>query len=419
MTEFSHKRVTVLGLNSSGFYSARLLHDLGARVFVSECKETARIRQYAKELAEFSIPYEIGGHTQKKIQESDCVVLSPGIALNAEPVQWARQRNIPVMSEIELAYRMCPAYIIAITGTNGKTTVTTLIGDVLKKAQKNVFVAGNIGTPFTAVVQKMKAADYVSLEMSSFQLETIHNFHPRISVLLNFTPDHLDRYANLDEYLSAKKRIFLNQTKNDTVILNYADETLRRLANDVSAHVVFFNAEDAERYPQLNPNELAVMKVAEAVGIDVRMCQDVFSHFEGVEHRLEYVRTLRGVEIINDSKATNIDSTRWALSTLEKPIVLIAGGRDKGADFTVLRDLFKRKVKSLVVFGEAKRKIHDALSSVVSVEECNDITEALQQALAGAAEGECVLFSPMCASFDMFTNFEERGCIFKEIVHAL
>ncbi|MDD5618256.1 MAG: UDP-N-acetylmuramoyl-L-alanine--D-glutamate ligase [Candidatus Omnitrophica bacterium] len=420
MMDFKGKRTVVLGLGISGLASAKLLKNLGASVFVSDKNESTKSKELSRQLTNLSIPFELGKHTKQKIEETDYIIVSPGVPSNCEPIQWAKNKNIEVIGEIELGYQFCRAPIIATTGTNGKTTVTTLIGRILEATGKKSFVLGNIGKPFTAEVDKIKSSDFVSLEVSSFQLETIKEFRPKISLILNFTPDHLDRYKNLNEYLEAKKRIFLNQRGDDFVVLNYADSNLSNLANETKAKVVFFGGgKSGFDENKFNPNQLAVLKVAEILGLDLNICFKALSEFKGIEHRMEFVANIGGVDFVNDSKGTNVDSTIWGLKNSVKPLILIAGGRDKGSDFTVIKDLVNKKVKHLVLFGEAKEKIKKALGAIVQTSEAKNIEEAVNISFNQAENGDCVLLSPMCASFDMFSNYEERGRIFKDIVRNL
>jgi UDP-N-acetylmuramoylalanine--D-glutamate ligase len=420
MIDFRGKNVVVLGLGISGLASAKLLKNLGAKVFVSDKSEGDKQKELSLQLSSQSIPFELGKHTRSKMERANYLIISPGVPYNCEPLQWARKRNREIIGEIELGYQFCPAPIIAATGTNGKTTVTTLVGRILEKAGKNAFILGNIGKPFTAYVDKIKAQDFVSLEVSSFQLETIKEFRPKVSLILNFTPDHLDRYKDLTEYLQAKKRIFLNQKGDDFIVLNYADDYLRPLANETKAKVLFFGAgKSGYDESKFNPNQLAVLKVAEALNISLDVCLEVFKEFKGIEHRMEFVANVDGIDFINDSKGTNVESTIWGLKNSVKPVILIAGGRDKGSDFTTIRDLIKDKVKYLVLLGEAKEKIKKALADLVETSEAEDMNHAVHIAFIKASAGDCVLLSPMCASFDMFSNYEERGRVFKSIVNGI
>jgi len=420
MINFKGKDVVVLGLGLSGFSSAKLLKRLGAKVFVSDKADSVKQKDLALELKKIKIDFELGKHSRETIERANYLVISPGVSLDCEPVKWAKNKNIEIIGEIELGYQYCPAKIVAITGTNGKTTVTTLIGRVLKESGKNVFVLGNIGKPFTAYVEEIKEGDFVSLEVSSFQLETIREFRPKVSIILNFTPDHLDRYKNIGEYLKAKKRIFLNQKSDDFVILNFSDPNLRPLTKATAAKVLYFGSgKSGFDEKKFNPNQLAVLKTAQALGVNLDICLKVFKEFKGIEHRMEFVSNINGIDFINDSKATNIEATIWALENSLKPVILIAGGRDKGSDFTTVREILKQKVKNLVLFGEAKSKIKSALDNILKIDEAKDIYEAVHLSFKQAKEGDCVLLSPMCASFDMFFNYEERGNIFKDIVHNL
>lgn len=411
---FKNKKITVVGLGRSGYASASLLCDLGAGVSVTDKNINETIRSYADKLESKHIEIELGKHSQEFIKDKDLIVLSPGVDNQAQPVVWAESLHIPIISEIELAWDLCPATVIAITGTNGKTTVTTLIGRIIEAWGKCVYICGNIGNPFTGEVSFMRTSDYVSLEVSSFQLERIDKFKPKISVILNFTRNHLDRYKDMQDYLEAKKRIFMNQDKSDYLVLNYRDPTLRKLTKEAKAKIVYFNESD-----NLNPNHSAVMTVANILGIDKKICLSVLSDFKGVEHRLEYVDQLNGIEFINDSKATNVDSTIWALNNIDKPIILIAGGRDKGLDFTILRGLIGTKVKRLVLIGEAREKIRKALDGILPIDEVGSLESAVDIAWLQAKQGDAIILSPMCASFDMFANFEKRGNCFKEAVRNL
>lgn len=417
MMSYRGKKVTVVGLARSGIAAARLLNSLGARVRVTESQDTNALRQAAEELRSEGISVEIGAHTADFLEGADLLVVSPGVRPDALPVVRARESGIDVIGELELASSVCPATIVAITGTNGKTTTTTLVGEVLKAAGLNVFVLGNIGRPFSSSVLSTRSGDFVVLEISSFQLETISDFHPKVAVILNVTPDHLDRYAGVAQYLEAKKRITINQGQDDWLILNHGDEALRALVHETRARVRFFNQEKNEG--GFDQNQMAVLAVADALGIECRLCLKIFKDFKGVEHRMEFVRELNGIVFINDSKATNIDSTTWALNNIKRPVVLIAGGRDKGSDFGSIGPLVRQKVKSAVLVGEVSDRIADAWKGVLPFVLAETFEEAVTQAYRKASAGDCVLFSPMCKSFDMFTDYEHRGRIFKEIVNKL
>ena len=410
----------MVGLARSGAAVSRLLRDLGSQVYVTDSADNDRLRLLAEDLKRRGIYLETGGHSLDFIRNKDLVVSSPGVSNKSQALLWADELKIPVVSEIELSWSLCPATVIAITGTNGKTTVTTLLGKVLETADRRVWTLGNIGKPFAQEVMNMHSDDFVSLEVSSFQLERIIAFKPKVSVILNFTRDHLDRYGDMPEYLAAKKRIFMNQSRDDYLVLNYDQPILRGLAKESKAKVIFFNARRATQdAPHLNPNHYAVMAVAKIFGISEARCMEVFRNFKGVEHRLEQVRTINGIEFINDSKATNVDSTVWALQGMHKPTILIAGGRDKNSDYRLISDLIKQKVKLLMLIGEAREKIRTAFKGLLSIEEASSLEEATQKSFKRAHGGDCVLLSPMCASFDMFEDYEQRGRVFKEIVNKL
>ena len=398
----------------SGLASANLLFDLGAKVSVTDANDNESTRRNAAQLKSKEIKLELGRHTREFIQGQDLVILSPGVPDTALPVTWADSLKIPVISEIELAWTLCPAEVIAVTGTNGKTTVTTLIGLILAASSAKVFTCGNIGNPFSGEVEKMQAGDYVSLEVSSFQLERVNKFRPKISVILNLSRNHLDRYKGMEDYLAAKKRIFLNQGKDDYLVLNQEDEAIRRLAQETKAQVSYFS-----KSKDFNPNQAAVLAVGKILDIDEQIILKVLKEFKGVEHRMEQVAEIKGVKFINDSKATTVDATIWALRNLSGPVLLIAGGREKGNDYALIRDLLREKVKEMILIGEAKKKIKDALNGALSLGEAADLPQAVAMAFQKARSGDTVLLSPMCKSFDMFTDYEERGRVFKTAVVGL
>lgn len=410
------KKITVVGLGRSGFSAAGLLADLGAGVSVTEADDSDDIKNKVRHLRDRGVAVEVGGHTRDFIKNRDLVVVSPGVNFNAAPILWAEEEKTTIISETELASSLCRAPIVAITGTNGKTTVATLTAEVLKRAGKKVFLCGNIGNPLSGEVAKIAEDDIVVLEVSSFQLERTIEFKPKVSVILNVTIDHLDRHRNFDEYLRTKAKIFVNQDREDWTVLNYNDSCVKKLADETKARVVFFRENEV---PDFDQNHLAVMAIGSLFAVDEIEVRKVFATFKGVEHRLEYVTTIDGIKFINDSKATNVESTRWALRRSTRPIVLIAGGQDKGSDFTLVRDLVREKVKRLILVGSATQKISSALMGAVPIEAAHTIEEAVHLAHRAAEQGDCVLLSPMCASFDMFKNFEERGRTFKEAVRKI
>jgi UDP-N-acetylmuramoylalanine--D-glutamate ligase len=411
---FKGKKILVVGLGRSGRASSSLLLNLGAKVFITEKDINEKLKEIALQFKSKGVEVELGRHTKDFLKGKDLVVLSPGVDDRNLIVEEAERMGIPIISEIELAFMVCPAKIIAVSGTNGKTTVTSLIGRCLEEANKTVYVCGNIGIPFSSLVLQMKKDDFVSLEVSSFQLERIVNFKPYISVLLNFSPDHLDRYRNLEEYLEAKKRLFLNQDSQDFAVLNYDDPYIREIAKIVKAKVVFFRNND-----RINQNFSAVEKVAQILGIDKEKIDNVFSNFKGIEHRLEYIGEFKGRIFINDSKATNVESTIWALDNLNPPIILIAGGRNKGLNFEKIKGKILEKVKLMVLIGESKEILRKEFKDIVKIKEADSLKEAVEIAFNQSHPKDTILLSPMCASFDMFANYEERGNVFKQIVKDL
>lgn len=418
---FKNKIITVVGLAKSGQAAARLASEGGAHVRVTEgCQADAVSSKFREWMNKKGIVQEFGGHTPDFIKGSDFVVLSPGVRLDTLVVQWAIEQKIPVIGELEFAYYFCPCPIVAVTGSNGKTTVTTLIGRVLREGDKKVFVGGNIGTPFSDEVLDLTPEHIAVLEVSSFQLETIKHFRPYVAVFINISQNHLDRHADMDEYLNYKMRIFENQTQGDFAVLNACDERIVTASNRVPSKVQWFNGDDQKKQTGYrNPNFLAVDMVASVFGVHPDFCKKVFSEFVGLEHRMEIVRRVNDIVFINDSKSTTTEATRWALTQFNQPVVWICGGRDKNLDFSVLREIVKEKVRAVVAIGEAAGKVKSCFSDLVNVVCPADFKGAVKQAHALAHSADAVLLSPMCASFDMFDNFEHRGQEFKRIVKEL
>ncbi len=411
---FKNKKVAIVGLARSGLACANLLFDLGARVKITDNQDNDSTRAFASQLKSPSIKHELGKHTEEFIRGSDFVVISPGVSDTALPLAWARQEHIPVVSEIEIAWILCSAPVIAVTGSCGKTTVTTLIGKILQAAGKMAFVCGNIGNPFCGEVAKIKPDDFVVLEVSSFQLEAIDKFKPKISVILNLSRNHLDRYNNMEEYLAAKSRIFMNQDKDDCLVLNQDDSSIRELAGQTKAKVIYFSGNS-----QFDHNQSAVAGIGRILGLDENIFPKVFAEFKGIEHRMEEVAVIQEIIFINDSKATTSESCAWALSRLKGKVILIAGGKDKGIDYSVIIKPAKNKVKKLILIGQARDKIKAALGNDLALEEALTLEGAVNAAFNQAGPGDTVLLSPMCASFDMFKDYEERGRVFKQIVNDL
>ena len=430
------KKVVIIGGKRSGMALARLVTALNGQAGISDQGPEECLTQEFKEWArKRNIATEFNGHMRGFVEDGDLVVLSPGVRFDAWPVRWAKDKGIPVLGEIEFAAQFCAKPIIAVTGSNGKTTVSTLIRDVLARAGRRACLCGNVGFPFSGFVLGLDDQDFVVLEISSFQLESlldpasplrthsdndlrIKGFRPHIAVILNFSQNHLDRHKDLQEYLEAKKKIFLNQGPDDFAVLNDRDPWLKAMASQLKSRVVYFNS-PSDQDENANPNYSAVLEVGRILSIDGAICREVFQGFRGVEHRLERVRCLDGIDFINDSKATTVEAARWALRSIDRPVVMICGGRDKNADFSVLAGPVEQKVKKMYAIGEARQKIRRAFDTVTCFEECEGLEEAVVKARQSASEGDCVLLSPMCASFDMFSDFEQRGRVFKEIVSRL
>ena len=421
--DLRNKTVTIIGFARSGMAAAELVCHFGGKVKISEAAPEDAFKAVIQDWPlRNHVTMEFNGHSRAFIEDSDIVVLSPGVRMDAPPVKWAKAKGIRVIAEIELAWHFCHQPVVAVTGSNGKTTVSTLIAKVLEAGGKKVILCGNIGSPFSKFIGNLKDkdSDVVVLEASSFQLESIVDFRPDVAVFLNFCQNHLDRHKDIEEYFNVKKRIFVNQKNDDYAVLNYEDRRVKELASSLNAMISFFNPPGIyQRIPIRNPNYLAALEVGRIFGVPLEVCLDVFKEFKGVEHRLEWVRELNGVDFINDSKATTAQAAMWALQSLEKPMIMICGGRDKNIDFSIVRELAKKKVKKMFVIGEAKAKLRKAFGDTIAVEECDRLEDAVFRANEYAVLGDCIILSPMCASFDMFPNFEERGRIFKEIVRKL
>jgi UDP-N-acetylmuramoylalanine--D-glutamate ligase len=442
--DFAGKRVTVVGMARSGVAAARALHALGAKVTVTDKKPLHQLAAQTAALGSREIAIVAGGHPEEVLVETDLVVLSPGVPKFPQLLA-ARRHGVPVISELELAWVLSDSPFVGITGTNGKSTVTTLVGLMLERAGKRTLVAGNIGTALTEDPALLRGRDWIVAELSSFQLEDIQTFRPRIATVLNVTQDHLDRYADLAEYGEAKARIFLNQQHDDVLVLNFDDPLVRTFAARAAAKVVPFSrrerqeegafvdrgtimvageaicAADAVRITGVHnlENALAAAAIARAAGAGIDAIAAVLREFPGLEHRLEHVREKDGVTYINDSKGTNVGAVIKSVEGFTRPVILIAGGQDKGSDFRPLAGLFREKVKLLVLIGTAAGKMRDVLGSATETVLAKTLQEAVRTAHDRAQSGDVVLLSPACASFDMFRDFEDRGRQFKEAVRDL
>jgi UDP-N-acetylmuramoylalanine--D-glutamate ligase len=451
---FKDKKVIVLGLARSGESAAKLLIKLGANVLISDQKDEEQLKDAVARLEnEYpQIEFHLGGHPDVIFEGADLVVVSPGVPFNIPVLETVRKKSIPVISEIELAYRICSATIIAITGTKGKSTTSTLTGQILSRTFKNgrVVVAGNIGTPLSQYVLDLTESDLLVLEVSSFQLETTVHFRPIVSVILNIMTDHLDRHKDFEEYYTAKRRIFANQTEQDYIVLNADDPIASACASLTCANAVFFSSrqkldkgvylKDGNIMANLNGNDIVVVcksdelripgrhnlenamastAVSMICGADHDSIAEVLKTFSGLEHALEFAGEANGVRFIDDSKATNVVSLKAALESMDRRVILIIGGRDKGNDYTPIIPLVKEKVKHLVIIGESAEKIQNSLGSFTNPHRAGTMDDAVSMAYRLAEPGDSVLLSTACASFDMFRDYAERGRIFKEAVKRI
>jgi len=443
------KNISILGMARSGIACAQLLKKTGAEVFVSEVKNKETVLQEIKQLSDLGIEFETGGHTSDVLTETDFVIVSPGIRPDIPILAQAQKMGIPVFSEIEVAFWLTDAKIVGITGSNGKTTTVTLVGEMLKEDKQEHLVGGNIGVPFSSIVEQISPNGYLVLELSSFQLERIEEFRPYVSSVLNITADHLDRHPDLKSYMEAKLRIMENQTEKDFVVLNADDENTLKLAQYAPSRKVFFSTKsevgqgafvrEGKLYLRCNGGEKEIIETGQIgikgphnlynacaacavcgiLGVAPGSMRTALRYFRGVPHRLEVVKTVSGVSFINDSKATNVDSVWYALQSVSPPILLIAGGKDKGGDFSELQDLVKRHVKTLILIGEAKDKIKAALGDLVPTYDSETLEDAVRLGFSKAAPGDTILLSPGCASFDMFKDYEHRGQVFKASIMEL
>jgi UDP-N-acetylmuramoylalanine--D-glutamate ligase len=443
------KRVLVVGLGKSGVSSALFLQGLGARVTVSDTKTEEQLKQEIPALLDKGITVEAGHHGERTFRGQEVIVVSPGVPFNEPHIAQARVQGTPVIGEIELASRFLKGRIIAITGSNGKTTSTALTGEVIAAGGFETLVGGNIGTPAITLVPQSTESGWVVLEISSFQLESIETFRPNVAVVINVTPDHLDRHGNFEGYAAAKARIFENQTEDDYAVLNADDATCVEYASNIRSQVRWFSTKDEVGVGAFirdgkvvyrdDEGEREVMQVSEIqlkgahnhenvlASVCCGMIADVkaasirqaVKEFKAVEHRLEYVATVDGVQYFNDSKATNVDATIKALESFPSNVHIILGGKDKGSDYTVLKPLLKERAKRVYTIGAAAEKIENHLESVVDVVRAGTLEKAVKQATEAAKPGDVVLLAPACASFDQFQSYEHRGKAFKDLVHSL
>ncbi|MGN0466918.1 MAG: UDP-N-acetylmuramoyl-L-alanine--D-glutamate ligase [Lachnospiraceae bacterium] len=449
--ELKNKTVFVAGTGISGIGAAKLLDAVDANIILYDGKESLKKEDVQEKLGNVKAEIVIGELTDDCIEKCDLCILSPGISAFGPLANRFTEKNIPIWGEIELAYAVSKGKIAAITGTNGKTTTTALVGEILKAYYESTFVVGNIGIPFTNVALDTREDTAIAAEISSFQLETIHKFHPAVSAVLNITPDHLDRHGTLQNYADTKLKISMNQTKDDVIVLNYDDEMTKDMANRTNARVVFFsrltpleegiclidkkfvireegkeifvcNLDDLKLLGGHNhENVLAAIGITYYMGVPADVIGKVATSFAGVEHRIEYVDTINGVAYYNDSKGTNPDAAIKGIQAMKTKTVLIGGGYDKGASYKEWIEAFDGKVKKLVLVGATAQKIQKDANECGFYDTIivDTFEEAVMTCAKEAKEGESVLLSPACASWGMFPNFEVRGKVFKELVKSL
>jgi UDP-N-acetylmuramoylalanine--D-glutamate ligase len=447
--ELNNKHITIIGARKSGIGAAKLIREAGGIPFVSDSGTKKNLKEFIDLLEKENIAYETGGHSEK-VFECDLMVISPGVPSDVKVIADAIKAGKKIISEIELANNYCKGTVIAITGTNGKTTTTSLCAHVFNKAGIKTYTAGNIGLAFSEVAVEVKKEEMVSLEVSSFQLDFIDKFKPHISMILNITPDHLNRYANkYENYINSKLNIYRNQDHNDFLILNKDSEAISNSLTNPKSKIYYFSLKEVvengcffkdkkiyfmeggkEQFrctlKDINlkgehnyANAMAVIIAAKIIGLENKKIKEALGDFQGVEHRLEFVRELEGVKYINDSKATNIDSVWYALRSFENPIFLILGGQDKGNDYNQIKELVVGKVKKIYAIGSSADKVFNFFHKIVKVEIKPSLEEAVRSANQEARENDIVLLSPACASYDMFQNYEHRGKVFKEAVNKL
>lgn len=439
------KHIAIVGMGQTALALASFVHARGGIPFVTEQREAAAVSRPLEVLSALGIAYECGGHDVAGLRKADVVVPSPGVDPGIAPVAEARAAGVPVLSEMEIVFPYCRSRILAVTGTNGKTTTTELLAALVSAAGRSVILAGNNAVPFSVAVTRDPAPEFIVLEVSSYQLDLVQTFRPDVGVVLNLTPDHLARHKSMEGYQAAKNRMFLQQRPGDVAVVNADDAWVRAMAIPEGVTRRTFSLEESQscglwldgevirdgeeaiaaRGESPLPgrhnaaNVLAALTVARAAGLDWEGVLNGLRGFRGVEHRIEVVATIHGIDFVNDSKSTNVDSLRVSLESFTRPVVLIAGGQGKGSPYEPLRPLIEAHVKGLVTIGEDAENLERTFGDVVRTQRALDMRDAVQRAAALAEPGDVVLLSPACASFDMFDGFEHRGKVFKECVRAL
>jgi UDP-N-acetylmuramoylalanine--D-glutamate ligase len=449
--ELKNKRVLVVGLARTGVATAQFCAARGAVVTATESRTEKEIGNVVAQLRAAGVQLELGGHQERTFVEQDLIIPSPGVPADFPLLQAAHTKGVTIWSEIELAYRFLPAdsTLIGITGSNGKTTTTSLVAHILQSYGLHTVLAGNIGTPLIGKVAEIRAETDTVVELSSFQLELIDTFRPNVALLLNLTPDHLDRHGSMEAYTRAKARIFENQQTADAAVINADDAASAGLApsrprvfwfsrkkkvdrgaclrgeeiifrfHDKASEEVLLHQQDIKLPGAHNlENVLAAVSAARIAGVDPKAIPDAVRTFPGVEHRLEFVAEIGGVRYYNDSKATNVDATLKALDSFPGRILVILGGKDKGSDYTVLRQPLREKAILALLIGAAAKKIEQQITGSVAVDRAETLERAVETALHAARPGDIVLLAPACASFDQFQNYEHRGRVFKELVRG-
>jgi UDP-N-acetylmuramoylalanine--D-glutamate ligase len=448
MLELKGKKVLVVGLGKSGLAAALFLRRRGAQVTVSDVRSAEALAKDIPALLDEGIMVEAGGHGLLTFRRQDLIVVSPGVPLDTPELAQVISFGLPVIGELELAARFIKGKTLAITGSNGKTTTTALLGEILEASGMPTLVGGNIGVPVVALIDESTDETWSVLEVSSFQLETTEQFHPNIAVILNITPDHLDRHGSFENYARAKERIFAVQNEHDCLVLNADNERAAEAATRTSARVYWFSAEHSvpqgawleqgqlvyrpsknlavEKIMPLSgvplrgvhnlENVLAAVCAALLAGVSAGTIRSAIESFRAVEHRLEFVARINAVEFYNDSKATNVDATAKAVAAFDSGIHLILGGKDKGSDYAQLAPLLRERVRAVYTIGSAAGKIESQLRGIVTVHPCETLENAVIAAGSAAHPGEVVLLAPACSSFDQFENYEHRGRVFKELV---
>jgi UDP-N-acetylmuramoylalanine--D-glutamate ligase len=448
--EIKGKKVLVVGLGKSGLAAALFLRRQGAQVTVSDVRSAEALAKEIPALIDEGIAVEAGGHGLLTFRRQDLIVVSPGVPVDTPELTQVKKFGLPIIGELELAAHYLRGKILAITGSNGKTTTTTLCGEILEAAKLPVQVGGNIGVPVIALVDESRDDGWSVLEVSSFQLETTYEFHPQIAVILNITPDHLDRHGTFENYAAAKERIFAQQTADDALVLNADDEAAKSAAARAKSRIFWFSrtrvvrqgafvhdgvivfreSEQAAAEPVVRVDEiplkgahnvenvLAAVCAARLAGVAAETIRSAVAGFHAVEHRLEFVATLNGVDYYNDSKATNVDASMKAIAAFPGGIHLILGGKDKNSDYRQMRALITERVKAVYTIGAAAEKIHTHIEGAAPIVSAGTLEEAIARAGGAAQPGEIVLLAPACSSFDQFENYEHRGRIFKETVFA-